>query len=230
VRVFDSKTLSFIAEFSVNEGIFNAVAVGNELYFTTDQGLKVAHTDVEKTGVMTTVETVTGIDGSTYGLAADPARHRVLVGVTPPGTAPANGFAGARVVAVDTRTGKVAQQGEQTSVGKESIAVIDGQVWIGGYGDVDKPRLMHLDARTLHVIGSSPASADLGPGTILWPGSQVLWVRSGGSQQLACIDPSSGAILEQWANVQGPVTSVSGHAFGVQYGLQPLTLGGGCAG
>mgnify|MGYP001545235843 CR=1 FL=1 len=76
VRVFDSKTLSFIAEFSVNEGIFNAVAVGNELYFTTDQGLKVAHTDVEKTGVMTTVETVTGIDGSTYGLAADPARHR----------------------------------------------------------------------------------------------------------------------------------------------------------
>lgn len=229
VRVYDSKTLSFIAGFRTTATIFDAVAVDNELYFTSDQGLKVAYTDVEKTGVMTTVAR-SSVTGSTYGLAADPARHRVLVGVTPIGSAPPNGFVGARVVAVDTRTGAVTMQGAQTDVGKESIAVVGDQVWVGGYGDVDKPRIVHLDAKTLQLIGSSPVNDDIGPGTILWPGQNVLWVRSGGSQTLACIDPKTGSILEYWDNVQGPITSVGGSAFGVQYGLQQLILGGSCTG
>ena len=168
--------------------------------------------------------------GELTGLAADPARHRVLVGAMPLSSAPTNTFAGVRVVAIDTRSGKVVAQSPQTSVGKESIAVVGHEVWVGGYGDVDKPRLEHLDAATLKFVGSSPAGDNLGPGAILWPGADVLWVRNGGDEGLSCVDPKTGTILEQWLAIQGPVVSSNGHAFGIQAGLQPLGLTGRCTG
>ena len=229
VRVYDSKTLSFIAEFTVQEAIFNVVAIDNELYFTTDQGLKVAHADVQSNGVTTNVGSIT-LTGSTYGLAADPTRHRLLVGVMASGSPPTSGFVGMQVVAIDTRTGKVVAHSSPTALGKESIAVVGDQVWVGGYGDVDKPRLLHLDAKTLKILGTSPIGAQVGPGSIVWPGTNVVWARGGGDEQLGCLDPKTGAVLETWSAVQGPVTSVGGTAFGVENGLQPLTLAGGCTG
>jgi glutamine cyclotransferase len=121
-------------------------------------------------------------------------------------------------------------QSPQTSVGKESIAVVGDQVWVGGYGDTDKSRLLHLNAATLKVVGTSPVGDSVGPGAILWPGEKVLWVRNGGDTTLSCVDPKTGAVLEQWLAVQGPVVSTTGHAFGIQAGLQPLVLTGACAG
>jgi hypothetical protein len=229
--VYDATTLQRLGWYTTSGQIFAVTVVDGELYLTTDGGgLLRASAAQLPSGPLTTTK-VAGIDGFTYGLAADPARHRVLVGVTPAGSPPANGFTGARVVAVDTRTGKVVAQSPQTSVGKESIAVVGDQVWIGGYGDTDKPRIEHLDARTLRAVGTSPVGSQVGPGAILWAGQDVLWVRDGGDEQLSCVDPSTGTILEQWTAVQGPVTSVAGHAYGVQTGVQPLTpLSGACTG
>lgn len=229
VRAYAARTLAFLGEFTVDGAIFNAIAIDDALYFNSDHGLQVAHTDVQKNGVITTIEGSV-VTGSTYGLAADPARHRVLVGVTPTASAPPNGFAGARIVAIDTRTGKVVAQSAQTSLGKESIAVVDNQVWVAGYGDVDKPHLLHLDAKTLRVVGTSPIGAKAGPGSIVWPGQNIVWARGGGNEQLGCLDPKTGAVLETWNAVQGPVTSVGGSAFGVEQGLQQLNLSGGCTG
>ena len=232
---YDASTLQSLGSFPTGAQVFNVSAVDGELYLATDRGLLLASGSTPSSGRLATTS-VAGIAGGTYGLAADPVRHRVLVGVTPLGSAPANssapanGFVGVRVVAVDARTGKVVAQSPQTSVGKESIAVVGDQVWIGGYGDTDKPRIEHLDATTLRVTGTSPVGAGVGPGAILWPGSQVLWVRNGGDEGLSCVDPKSGAILEQWLAVQGPVTSVPGHAYGVQAGLQPLGLNASCPG
>ena len=225
----DPNTLQPQGSYTTGAQVFNAVAVDGELYLTTDRGLLRASDAQAKNGALAATA-VSGIDGATYGLAADPTRHRVLVGVTPIGSPPPNGFVGARVVAVDSRSGKVVAQSPQTSVGKESIAVVGDQVWVGGYGDTDKPRIEHLDATTLQVIGTSPVGDGVGPGAILWPGSQVLWVRDGGDEGLSCVDPKTGAILEQWLALQGPVVSTPGHAYGIQAGLQPLGLNAACAG
>ncbi len=82
----------------------------------------------------------------------------------------------------------------------------------------------------MSVIGSSPVADQLGPGAILWAGSKVLWVRNGGDEGLSCVDPKTGAILENWDAIQGPVTSIGGHAYAVQGDLVRLNLNAACAG
>jgi hypothetical protein len=234
VRAYEAATLTplgtqFTTAVHVPD-VFNAAVVDGTLWLTSDQGLFRWPTLAQ--GLAPQPTKIAGLGGFPYGLAADPARHRVLVGVTPTESASpsTNGFTGARIDAIDTRTGKVVAQSAQTSLGKESIAVVGDQVWVGGYGDVDKPRLLHLDAKTLKVVGTSPIGAKVGPGSIVWPGTNVVWARGGGNEQLGCLDPTTGAVLETWSAVQGPVTSVGGTAFGVENGLLPLNLAGACTG
>ena len=223
---FDTANLQPVGAYDAGLPVNEVADVDGYLYLTTGNGLLRAPANASASGRLATTA-VAGIDGNTYGIAADPTRHRVLVGAMPAGS---TSFAGVRVVAIDTRTGKVVAQSAQTSVGKESIAVVGDQVWVGGFGDTDKPLIEHLDATTLKVIGSSPVGDEVGPGAILWPGADVLWVRNGGNEGLSCVDPKTGAILEQWLAVQGPVVSGPGHAYGIQSGLQPLSLTGGCTG
>lgn len=234
---FDAANLQPLGVYTVGTDLFGVAEVDGFLYLTSTNGLLRAsatkpsdQASTASNDVLLAANKVPSVEGGTYGIAADPARHRVLVGVTPLSSVPTNTFAGVRVVAIDARTGKVVAQSPQTSVGKESIVVVGHQVWVGGYGDVDKPRLEHLDAATLKVVGSSPAGDNVGPGAILWPGENVLWVRAGGDETLSCVDPKNGAVLEQWLAIQGPVVSSTGHAFGIQAGLQPLSLTGACAG
>jgi glutamine cyclotransferase len=238
LHVFDADTLAPLGVYTTGTDLFEVAEVDGYVYLTSGHGLLRASvaalpgqpTATHPGGAPLAASKVADVEGGTYGIAADPARHRVLVGVMPIGSAPTNGFAGVRVVAIDARTGKVLAQSPQTSVGKESIAVVGDQVWVGGYGDTDKSRLLHLNAATLKVVGTSPVGDSVGPGAILWPGEKVLWVRNGGDTTLSCVDPKTGAVLEQWLAVQGPVVSTTGHAFGIQAGLQPLVLNGACAG
>jgi hypothetical protein len=234
VRQYDAATLSPVGTEFTNAvhvpNVFNAAVIDGALWLTSEQGLFQWPTLAK--GLAPQPTKIASLDGFVYGLAPDPSRHRVLVGVTPAESASpsTNGFAGARVVAIDTRTGKVVAQSAPTALGKESIAVVGDQVWVGGYGDVDKPRLLHLDAKTLKVVGTSPIGAKVGPGSMVWPGQSVVWARGGGDEQLGCLDPETGAVLQTWNAVQGPVTSVRGSAFGVESGLQQLNLAGRCAG
>lgn len=228
VRAYDEATLAQLGSVNTGLQLFNGVAVDGNLWLTSNEGLHEwtpAHD-----GRPAILTRVTVVGGFVYGLAADVATHRILVGVTSPDSTPSNGFTGARVVAIDARTGKVTAESPQTNVGKESIAVVGDQVWVGGYGGTDKPRIEHLDANTLQVIGTSPVGDQVGPGAILWPGTSVLWVRNGGDEQLSCVDPKTGEILEIWVAVEGPITSVEGRAFGIHSGLQRLALFHTCPG
>jgi hypothetical protein len=161
-----------------------------------------------------------------YGLAADPARHRVIVGAF-------NGSAGgAQIDAVYTRTGKVSK-GAQTTLGKESIAVAGGEIWVGGYGSEGPGRtnrLLHLDANTLQISGSSPLSDMIGPGAVVWPGQHVVWVSAGGDASVSCLSPETGAVLADYGNARGPVTSVGGSAYALNPNVVPLILTAGCTG
>jgi hypothetical protein len=231
--------------------VFNvAVLGGTSVWMSTNDGLY-RWSPVAGTNGPNQLSKVAGIVGPTYGLAADPARGRVLVGVMPDvassaasssaasssaasssaTSSSAGAFAGAQIDAVDARTGAITR-GAVTGLGKESIVVAGGQVWVGGYGDGPQ-LLLHLDPVTLQPTPDQPKEpsglVDY-PGVILWPGANVLWLRSGGNEALGCLDPATGAVLEQWPAVEGPVTSVPGHAYALTPSPKSLQLTGGCTG
>jgi hypothetical protein len=225
IRAYDADSLKVVGTFSAQTPMFNAVAVGGGLDYTSSDGLMRLTFD----GGNSLVNRLNaGLGAATYGLAVDSARQRVLVGVTTSGTASPNDFA-TRVVALDSTTGAVIATSPPLGVGKESIAVVGGEVWVGGFTGGDERRIEHLDATTLQIVGSSPVNESVGPGAILWPGENVLWVRSGGDQGLYCVDPKSGDVLEKWPDVQGPVTSIAGRAYAVVGNVVRLNLNAACA-
>ena len=229
IHAYQTSTLAKEVAASVPAYTFSAIALHGELWLATSDGLYV----VANTNGSPTATKLTG--GQVFSVAADAPRHRVLFGVyvdTPATNSNTNTLGIVAVHAVDTATRHVTTVGAPLPVGKESIAVVDGQVWVAGYGSGSL--LIHLDAFTLRpigAVGSSLNNVELGPGAIVWPGESVLWVRAGGSEALSCVDPKTGAVLEQWDEVQGPVASVHGHAYAASDGsLEQLSLAGGCKG
>jgi hypothetical protein len=203
--------------------VWAVAALNGELWLTTEKGLyrvPVGATRAARVGAFGG-ETFTG--KPLNAVAADPTRNRVLVDEADTGS-------GTRPVALYPGT-STSVGGEYGKLGKEELVVVAGQIWIGGYASDGGPRLVHLDPDTLRPRGGSPVEAQLGPGAIVYPGSSVLWVRNGGDEGLSCVDPATGAVLEQWASVQGPVASVPGAAVAIDgwFLLRPQ-LSGRCAG
>jgi hypothetical protein len=206
---------------------FDAAALDGQLWLATNDGLYVV-TTAANGPVATKV-----ISGTVFSVAADAVRHRVLYGSatsTPMGGA--NSLGSIDVHEIDAFTHAVIGVGGPLPIGKESIAIVGDQIWVGGYGSDSTPRLFHLDGASLQPVATTGLDElALGPGAIAWPGASVVWVRSGGSEGLSCLDPQTGALLEHWDAVQGPVASVRGHAYAASDGsLDQLTLAGGCTG
>jgi hypothetical protein len=199
--------------------IFGAVSLSGQPWFATNKGLFVVSFD---NGV-DVYKQVPGIS-DVYGIAADPVRHRIIVGTTSPA-----GVTG--IAAIDVPTQKISQ-GAQVSLGKESIAIVGDQIWVGGYGDMDKPRLLKLDADTLQpLIATLALNSQVGPGAVVWAGENVLWVRHGGDTRVDCVDAQDGRVIQTWSNIQGAVSSVAGAAYAVNDGgLKQLTLDPACKG
>jgi hypothetical protein len=199
--------------------IFDAVSLSGQPWFATNEGLFVVSFD---NGVEV-YQQLPGIYG-VYGIAADPVRHRIIVGTTS-----AAGVAGIDAVDVPTH---VVSHGAPVSFVKESIAVVGDQIWVGGYGDMDKPRLLKLAADTLQpLIATLALNGQVGPGAVVWAGESVLWVRHGGDTRVDCVDAQTGDVIQTWSNIQGPVSSVAGAAFAVNDGgLKQLTLDPACKG
>jgi hypothetical protein len=204
VSEYDAANLTPLGGFTVPSYTFTAAAWDGQLWLGTGSGLyRVGD------AAPGPVRVAAGGSGQVFSVAADPDRNRVLAGIANPAT-----FAGVRVIAVD-RLGGLLRTGAPLPVGKESIAVAGGRIWVGGYASGTSPRLVRLDPDTLAVAGTSPVSRQVGPGAILWPGRAVLWVRDGGDEGLSCVDPFDGSVLQQWESVQGPVASVPGYAVAV---------------
>jgi hypothetical protein len=193
VREYDLSRLTPVRDLVVPcSSLFAGAALDGDLWLTTPEGL---YRVPAGSGVP---QQVPGVGADAYGLAADRTRNRVIV-------------SGTQVVAVDPVSLTVTK-GASLGLGKTSVAVVAGRVWAGGYGSGPGRQLAQLDPATLQPRGTSPVNEQVGPGAVLWSGASVVWVRNGGDEGLSCIDPASGAVLEQWREVQGPVASTAGVA------------------
>jgi hypothetical protein len=224
VRLYDANSLQVLATFEAGLNFFSAAAIDGNLWLAANEGLYALPADATDWAAAKRV-----VNSPVYSVAADPARHRVLAG-TMVAESGGDGLGGTSVIAVDTRDQRVTTVGTTMPVGKSSIAIVGNQVWVGGYGPGDSKRIEHLNGSTLTVIGSSPVADQVGPGAILWSGGKVLWVRNGGDEGLSCVNPMTGAILEHWDAVQGPVSSITGHAYAVVGNVVRLNLNAACTG
>ncbi|HEY3924994.1 MAG TPA: hypothetical protein VGL75_10580 [Acidothermaceae bacterium] len=227
IHAYATSTLAIDGALTIPTYTFDATALDGQLWLATNDGLYVV-TTAASGPVATKV-----ITGMVFSVAVDAVRHRVLYGSAISGPGGENSLGSVVVHEIDAYTRAVIAVSTPLPIGKESIAIVGDQIWVGGYGSGSTPRLFHLDGSSLQSLPTEMSGADdsLGPGAIVWPGASVVWVRSGGSEGLACIDPQSGALLEQWPAVQGPVASVRGQAFAVSDGsLDQLSLTGGCTG
>jgi hypothetical protein len=209
---------------------FSGAALDGQLWLATSDGLWVVGPDMP--GGMGAAKVASG---SVFSVAADPVRHRVLYGTAMSIPAGADSLGDIAIYEIDARTHAVIGISTPLPIGKESIAIVGDQIWVGGYGSGSTPRLFHLDGASLEPLHTTGLGAgnplEFGPGAIVWPGASVVWVRSGGSEALSCVDPQSGALLERWDAVQGPVASMPGHAYAASDGsLDQLSLAGGCTG
>lgn len=213
VREYVASTLALLRDVpTTDRQVFSGVAVDGELWLGTDGGvLRVGPSDQA-------ARPVPGFEQMGYALTLDPGRHRLLM------DAPAG------VIAMDPATLAVTR-GASLSLVKESIAVVAGQVWVGGYASGEERRIYHLDPTTLQVSGTSPVGDQVGPGAIVSAGSSSLWVHDGGDTGAFCVDPVSGAIRQQWQRSGDPIASLPGVAVSVDPpGLAQLMLSDGCAG
>lgn len=115
-------------------------------------------------------------------------------------------------------------------VGKGSIAVVGGGIWIGGFTS-GSATLWRLDPASERAVDVSPLAAELHPGAVIVAaGQHVFWVRSGGGgDDLWCVSAATGREAQHWT-VSGAVASTAGIAvIGTDSGAAALPLVG-CAG
>jgi hypothetical protein len=109
--------------------------------------------------------------------------------------------------------------------------VVAGQFWIGVFASGADRVLYRIDPATLEVAGISELNDQLGPGAILWAGTDSLWVRGGADDSISCLDPTSGAIRQQWRANLSSIASLPGMAVAVfQPNLVQLEVTKACAG
>ena len=231
LHAYATSNLATEGSLTVPTYAFTAATLAGDLWLATSDGLYVVGAGA--TGSMTATRIVSG---SVFSVATDAVRHRILYGATvSTPTTSADSMGSIAVHEIDASTHALIAVGTPLPIGKESIAVVSDQIWVAGYGSGSTPRLFHLDGASLQPLKttglSASSGAEFGPGAIVWPGASVLWVRSGGSEALSCVDPQTGTALEQWETVQGPVGSVRGQAYAASDGsLMQLSLTGGCTG
>jgi hypothetical protein len=221
-REFVASTLAPLRDVTVTgEQVFQGAALGGALWLATNVGLyRIGPADAG-------ARLVPGVAGL-YALAVDPSRHRLLMDqMLAIGPGPGLSL---RVAALDPATLTVAL-GAPLSLIKDSIAVVGGQIWIGGYASGEVPRLYHLDPATLQVAGTSEVNDQLGPGAILWAGTSSLWVRDGGDEGISCLDPATGTIRQQWQANLDSIASLPGSAVAVfRPNLVQMEVVNGCPG
>jgi hypothetical protein len=218
-REYVASTLAPERDVTIGDAqVFHGTMLGGELWLGTARGLyRIGPSD-------TGARPVPGY-GPVYALTADPARHRLLLvnEGTGQGHSP-------RVEALDPATLAVTRGAELPLI-KETIAVVGGRVWLGGYATAEAQRLYRIDPDTLQVDGASEVDDQVGPGAILSAGAGSLWVRGGGDESLYCVDPVTGGVRQRWRSGAETVASLPRVALGVNgHNLVQLVLTGDCPG
>jgi hypothetical protein len=209
---FDSSTLQRLATATWSQLVSGAAAVNGYLYLANDLGV------AEMSPQTLHPRLVPGLRGAMGPIAADPThRQLIAIDVSEP------------LAVYSYRHGQLPYESAlRLPMGKGSLAVADGNIWVGGFG-YRGAMLYRLDPRTLHPVAGGRADG-FGPGAVVMSaGQHVVWVRQGdpASDLFACIDAMTGRV-EQRFHLAGADRVASTDGAGVvatHQGVLPLTMG-----
>jgi hypothetical protein len=209
---FDQTTLQRIRQVTWRQLVYGAVAYRGHLYLSTGRGVADLAPDAS------VPRYVGGLGGAVGPIAVDLTRGRLIVmdlgyptdiWAYRPGSRPFE-------VAVPLR------------FGKGSLAIVNGAIWVGGFGDHGAV-LDRLDPATLQpIVRTRPA--EFGPGAVVTgAGARVLWVLAGGgSGALACVSATTGRVEQRWrlASINAVASDAMGGLVATSNGLLGLILSG----
>ena len=214
---FDSRTLRPLVRVTWSHLVVGAAAVDGYLYLATDTGV------AEMSAARPHPRLVLGLRGAVGPIAADQAGHQLI----------ALDASDPQAVYAYRHGAPPRYSQTRLPIGRGSLAVADGRIWVGGYGARGVARLYRLDPRTLAPIAGGRAS-EFNPGAVVMSaGQHVIWVRNGdpASDLFVCVDAATGR-AEQRFHLAGVhrVASTDGAAVvATDQGVLPLIMGG-CAG
>lgn len=212
---FDAGSLRRLRDVRWPDLVQHAVALRGHLYVTTDFGV------ADLAPGATRPRFIAGMAGAVGPLAVDPTRDRLVatdlgyptdVWTYRPGTYPM-------------------QAAFQLPLSRSTVTVVDGQIWVGGFG-LHTAVLTRLDPTTLRPV-AMVRTPGLGPGAmIVGAGSRVFWLRPGSrSDSLTCVDAHTGAVQQTWhlAFVNAVASGPSGALVATPNGVLGLIMSR-CAG
>lgn len=213
---FDTRTLQPIATASWSQLVTGAAAVNGYLYLENDLGVAEMSPDTLNPRL------VPGLRGAMGAIAADPTHHQLIaLDISDP------------LAVYSYRHGQLPYESAmRLPMRQGSLAVADGNIWVGGYGDRGA-MLYRLDPRTLHPVSGGRARTYDQGAVVMSAGEHVLWVRAGdsGSDLFTCVDAATGRIEQHFhlARVRRVASTAGAGAIATDQGVLPLTMGG-CAG
>lgn len=212
ITQFDARTLRPIRATSWPAAVDGAAELDGYLYLQTD-GVAVLGPHDQNPHL------IPGLSGPPGSIAADGLRHRLLILKLGSPT---------RILTY-SRGGTVQDSGAALDVSRADLAVVDGHVWLGGYGPAGA-ELEQLDPVTFAPGPTNPLFAFLGAGArLVARGQHVVWVRAAPGQMssfLSCINATDGTELRSWFGIEGQVASAVHSGFIADgSAVLPLQLG-----
>lgn len=216
-REFDMVTLQPTRTVPVSGIVFDAVVQDQSLILATSGGVF---------AVAPLSSQLTAIASSTpvpQALAPDPETDTVLAissGTNARITVFANGGASVRT-------------GPTLNVTNPTIAIMKESLWVGGVNP--DARLLRIDQNTLRPLPDSAGGALIDQGADsqlqISAGVSDLWVYSHATGDLACVDSTTGNVLQRWSGITQSVATGGSGPYAVTGGtVAPLVLRGNCFG
>jgi len=178
----NTRTMQVLRTVTWAQVVYGAVAQDGSLYLANDFGVARLGPGGRRPWV------IAGLRGAVGPIALDQARHRIIaVDASIP------------LAVWSYRPGERPRESRRRlAVGKATLAVADGRIWLGGFG-AHGAVLFRLDPRTLLPVAGG-AVPTFGPGAVvLAGGTGVIWVRSGGgSDLLGCVDAATARVEQRW--------------------------------
>jgi hypothetical protein len=209
---YDTRTLRPLVKVDWAQLVYGAAAVNGYLYLANDLGV------AEVSPYTLHPRFVAGLRGALGPIAADPVNHQLIaVDVSNP------------MEVYSYRHGRSPYEAAlRLPMGKGTVAVADGHIWVGGYG-ARGAMLYRLDPHSLRPVYGGRA-VEFDPGAVLMAaGSDVVWVRTGdpSSDLFACVDAATGRIEQRFhlSGVQRVASTAGAGVVATDQGVLPLTMG-----
>lgn len=216
-REFDMVSLQSTRTVAVPGVIFDAVEQDQSLYLATAGGVfLIAPTSSQLTAVGSTIP-------EPQALATDPVADTVLA---------ISGGTNARITTF-SNAGANIMAGPTLNVTNPTIAILNKALWVGGVNP--DARLLRIDENTLRPLPDSAGGALIDEGADsqlqISAGTVDLWVYSQSTGDLACLDSTTGDVLERWSGITQSVATGGSGPYAVTGGtIVPLVLRGSCLG